>query len=91
MTSNGLAETLNHIRYNPTYAKSKYAYVFQGQRNGFQYPSWNGFEDTTLEAIRQYSHHKKNFIEILYSDHHWTTVCGKSLNEVFMLPILVVA
>ena len=25
-----------------------------------QYPSWNGFEDTTLGPIRQYSHHKKN-------------------------------
>ena len=37
MTSNGLAETLNHIQYNPTtYAKDKYAYVFQSQRNGFQ-------------------------------------------------------
>ena len=37
MTSYGLAETLNHIQYNPTtYAKDKYAYVFQGQRNGFQ-------------------------------------------------------
>ena len=56
-----------------------------------QYPSWNGFEDTTLGPIRQYSHHKKNFIQILYSDHHWTTMCGESLNEVFMLPILVVA
>ena len=77
--------------YNPTYTKSKYAYAFQCQWNGFQYPSWNGFEDTTLGPIRQYSHHKKNFIEILYSDHHWTTMCGKSLNEVFMLPILVVA
>ena len=92
MTSNGLVETLNHIQYNPTtYAKGKYAYVFQGQRNGFQYPSWNGFEDTILGPIRQYSHHKKNFIQLLYSDHHWTTICGKSLNEVFMLPILVVA
>ena len=38
-----------------------------------QYPSWNGFEDTTLGPIRQYSHHKKNFIQIPYSDHHWTT------------------
>ena len=35
MTSNGLPETLNHIQYNlTTYAKGKYAYVFQGQRNG---------------------------------------------------------
>ena len=56
-----------------------------------QYSSWNGFEDTTLEPIRQYSHHKKNFIQILYSNHHWTTVCGKSLNEVFMLTSFVVA
>ena len=38
-----------------------------------QYHSWNGFEDTTLGPIRQYSHHKKNFIQIPYSDHHWTT------------------
>ena len=38
-----------------------------------QYTSWNGFEDTTLGPIRQYSHHKKNFIQIPYSDHHWTT------------------
>ena len=38
-----------------------------------QYPSWNGFEDTTLGPIRQYSHHKNNFIQIPYSDHHWTT------------------
>ena len=60
MTSNGLVETLNHIQYNPTtYAKGKYAYVFQGQRNGFQYPSWNGFEDTILEPIRQYSDLKR--------------------------------
>ena len=30
MTSNSLAETSNHIQYNPTtYAKGKYAYVFQ--------------------------------------------------------------
>ena len=37
MTSNGLAETSNHIQYNPTtYAKGKCAYVFQCQRNGFQ-------------------------------------------------------
>ena len=56
-----------------------------------QYSYWNGFEDTTLGPIRQYSYHKKKFIQILYSDHHWTTVCGKSLNEVFMLPSLVVA
>ena len=56
-----------------------------------QYPSCNGFQDTIVGPIRQYSHHKKNFTQILYSDHHWTTVCGKSLNEVFMLPILVVA
>ena len=56
-----------------------------------QYPSWNGFEDTTLGPIRQYSHHKKKFIQILYSDHHWAILCGKSLNEVLMLPILVVA
>ena len=56
-----------------------------------QYPSWNGLEDTTVGPIRQYSQHKKNFIQILYSDHHWTTVRGKSLNEVFMLLILVVA
>ena len=60
MTSNGLVETLNHIQYNPTtYAKGKYAYVFQGQRNVFQYPSWNGFEDTILEPIRQYSDLKR--------------------------------
>ena len=57
-----------------------------------QCSSWNGgFEDTTLGPIQQYSHHKNNFIQILYSDHHCKTVCGKSLNEVFMLPILVVA
>ena len=35
-----------------------------------KYPSWNGFEDTTLGPIRQYSHHEKNFIQLLYSDHH---------------------
>ena len=35
MTSNGLPETLNHMQYNlTTYAKGKYAYAFQGQRNG---------------------------------------------------------
>ena len=91
-TSNGPVETLNHIQYNPaTYAKGKYAYVFQGQRNGFQYPSWNGFEETILGPIIQYSHHKKNLIQIIYSDHHLTIPCGKSLNEVFMLRILVVA
>ena len=56
-----------------------------------QYSSWNGIEDTTFRLIRQHNRHKKNFILILYSDHHWTTVCGKSLNEVFMLPILVIA
>ena len=37
MTSNGLAETSNHMQYNPTtYTKGRYAYIFQGQRNGFQ-------------------------------------------------------
>ena len=44
-----------------------------------------------LRPIPQYSHHKKNFILILYSSHHLTTVYGKSLNKVFMLPSLVVA
>ena len=37
MTSNGLAVTSNHVRFHTTtYAKGKYAYVFQGQRNIFQ-------------------------------------------------------
>ena len=56
-----------------------------------QYCFWNGLEDTTVGPIRQYNHHKNNFIWILYSDHHGTTVCGKYLNEVFMLLILVAA
>ena len=56
-----------------------------------QYCFWNGLEDTTVGPIRQYNHHKNNFIWILYSDHHGTTVCGKYLNEVFLLPILVAA
>ena len=48
MTSNGLAETSNHIQYNPTtYAKGKYGYVFQGQRNGFE----SGWGQGTLETI----------------------------------------
>ena len=60
MTSYGLAETSNHIQYNPTtYAKDKYAYVFQGQRNGFQ----SGLGQGTLESIA--GHHgwsaRKNF------------------------------
>ena len=54
-----------------------------------QYFFWNGFEDTTLGPISQCSHYKKNFIQILYSYHHRTTASGKSLNKVFMLPILV--
>ena len=44
---------------------------------------WNQFNNTVII--------KRIFLQILYSDHHWTTVCGKSLNSVFMLPILVVA
>ena len=47
MTSNGLAEISNHIQYNPTtYAKGKYAYVFQGQQNGFQ----SGWGQGTVES-----------------------------------------
>ena len=42
-----------------------------------QYSSWNSFENTTLGPVRQYSHHKKIFVQILYSEHHWATVCGK--------------
>ena len=60
MTSNGLAETSNHIQYNPTtYAKGKYAYNFQGQRNEFT----SGWGQGTLESIA--GHHgcptRKNF------------------------------
>ena len=60
MTSNGLAETSNHVQYNPTtYAKGKYAYVFQGQRNGFQ----SGWSQGTVESNA--GHHgcptRKNF------------------------------
>ena len=48
MTSNGLAETSNHMKYNPTtYGKGKYTYVFQGQGNEFQ----SGWGQGTLENV----------------------------------------
>ena len=71
-------EQLTHETINLTLKILKNQYSFQ-----------NGFEGTTLGPVRQYSHYKKNFIQILYSDHHRTTASGKSLNEAFMSPILV--
>ena len=56
-----------------------------------QYSSWNGVENTAFGPIRQCNHHKKNFMLLPYSDNHWETAFGKSLNKMFMLPILVVA
>ena len=49
MTSNSLAETSNHIQYNPTtYAKGKYAYVFQVHPAKLIW-KWRG--QGTLESI----------------------------------------
>ena len=56
-----------------------------------QYSSWNGFEDTTLGPIRQHSHHKKNLSKYFTLIITGQLCVGKSLNEVFMLSILVVA
>ena len=46
--------------------------------------------DPTLGPIQQCTHGEKNFIQTLYTDHHWTTMCSKSLKEVSMLLIIVV-
>ena len=59
MTSNGLAETSNHIQYNPTtYTKGRYAYIFQGQRNGFQS---GGAKDTAKYCQPPWLTDKKEF------------------------------
>ena len=48
MTSNGLAETSNHIQYNPTtYAKGKYTLAFSESAKWIS--KWRG--QGTLESI----------------------------------------
>ena len=45
----------------------------------------NGFEDTTLGNLRQFSVQKNNFIQIIHDHNHWVTIYCDSFAEKFII------
>ena len=46
-----------------------------------KFPLANGFEDTTLGNLRQFSGQKNNFIQIIHDHNHWVTIHSESVAE----------
>ena len=46
-----------------------------------QFPLTNGFKDTTLGNLRQFSVQKNNFIQIIHDHNHWVTIYSDSVAE----------
>ena len=46
-----------------------------------KFPFTNGFEDTTLGNLRQFSVQKNNFIQIIHDLNHWVTIYSDSVAE----------
>ena len=46
-----------------------------------KFPLTNGFEDTTLGNLRQFSVQKNNFIQIIHDHNHWVTIYSDSVAE----------
>ena len=48
-------------------------------------PLTNGFEDTTLGNLRQFSVQKNSFIQIIYDHNHWVAIYCDSFAEKFII------
>ena len=46
-----------------------------------KFPFTNGFDDTTLGNLRQFSVQKNNFIQIIHDLNHWVTIYFDSVAE----------
>ena len=44
-------------------------------------PLTNGFEDTTLGNLRQFSVQKNDFIQVIHDHNHWVTIYSDSVAE----------